>query len=250
MVQRIDIERALDKIASDEGGFRFQSLAVVLAKLRWPELIACERHNDRGLDAYASISVSPDGRGKGLAFSTTGTLDKVKSDAEKVAFRRAADLSWRGEAPRLALGNLYSKSQVPTRAVEALDQAATLFPSSSWPHWFKALALTSAGSGLEEQALPELELAQELAPNQPGIYPALLVSALRRNDCGGAARIWTRMVPLGVAKELDPSQWCDPHLDSTSRRASPSDNVFDRYSETRLLAAMANDNSDSPASGR
>jgi hypothetical protein len=84
MVERIDIERALDKIASDEGGFRFQSLAVVLAKLRWPELFASERHNDRGLDAYAPISVSPDGRGKGLACSTTGTLDKVRSDAEKV----------------------------------------------------------------------------------------------------------------------------------------------------------------------
>jgi len=84
MVEQIDIERALDKIASDEAGPRFQSLAVVLAKLRWPELIASERHNDRGLDAYAPISVSPDGRGKGLACSTTGTLDKVKSDAEKV----------------------------------------------------------------------------------------------------------------------------------------------------------------------
>jgi hypothetical protein len=84
MVERIDIERALDRIASDEVGFRFQSLAVVLAKLRWPELIACERHNDRGLDAYAPVSVSPDRRGKGLASSTTGTLDKVKSDAEKV----------------------------------------------------------------------------------------------------------------------------------------------------------------------
>lgn len=84
MVERIDIERALDKIASDEAGFRLQSLAVVLAKLRWPELIACERHKDRGLDAYAPISVSPDGRGKGLACSKTGTLDKVKSDAEKV----------------------------------------------------------------------------------------------------------------------------------------------------------------------
>lgn len=84
MVDRIDIERALDKLADDETGFKFQSLGVVLAKLRWPELLACERHNDRGLDAHAPASVSPDGRGKGLACSTTGTLDKLKSDAEKV----------------------------------------------------------------------------------------------------------------------------------------------------------------------
>jgi hypothetical protein len=48
MVERIDIERGLDKLASDEAGFAFQSLAVVLAKLRWPEFIASERHNDRG----------------------------------------------------------------------------------------------------------------------------------------------------------------------------------------------------------
>lgn len=84
MVERIDIERALAKLMGDESGAKFQSLAVVLAKLRWPELIACERHNDHGLDAHAPASASPDGRGKGLACSTTGTLDKLKSDADKV----------------------------------------------------------------------------------------------------------------------------------------------------------------------
>jgi hypothetical protein len=70
--------------AGDEAGFKFQSLAVVLAKLRWPELIAGERHNDRGLDAYAPASASADRKGKGLACSTTSTLDKVKKDAKKV----------------------------------------------------------------------------------------------------------------------------------------------------------------------
>jgi hypothetical protein len=60
MVERIDIERALDRIAADEAGFRLQSLAVVLAELCWPELIASERHNDRGLDAYAPASASAD----------------------------------------------------------------------------------------------------------------------------------------------------------------------------------------------
>jgi hypothetical protein len=33
MVESIDLERALERLASDEG-FKFQSLAVVLAKLR------------------------------------------------------------------------------------------------------------------------------------------------------------------------------------------------------------------------
>jgi len=81
MVERIDIERALDGFASDETGFRFQGLAVVLAKLRWLELVACERHKDFGLDAYASATISPDGRGKGLACSTTATFRKVNGDA-------------------------------------------------------------------------------------------------------------------------------------------------------------------------
>jgi hypothetical protein len=84
MAERIDIERALDKLVSEEAGVKFQSLAVVLAKLRWPELLACERHNDLGLDAYASVSLTSDGRGKGVACSTTGTFEKIKSDAEKV----------------------------------------------------------------------------------------------------------------------------------------------------------------------
>jgi HEAT repeat protein len=81
MVARIDIERALEKLADDEAGFRFQSLAVVLAKLRWRDLIASERHKDRGLDAYVSAADSTDGRGKGLACSTTGTRRKISDDA-------------------------------------------------------------------------------------------------------------------------------------------------------------------------
>src|SRR5258706_5968298 len=92
MVERIDIERALDDLDSNEGGMRFQGLAVVLAKLRWSELIACERHNDLGLDAYASASLSPDGRGKGIASSTTGTFTKLNADA-KEAQQRYSDLT-------------------------------------------------------------------------------------------------------------------------------------------------------------
>ena len=56
----------------------------MLGKIRCPELVACERHNDLGLDAYASAVLSPDGRAKGLASSTTGTFEKVNSDATKV----------------------------------------------------------------------------------------------------------------------------------------------------------------------
>jgi len=81
MVHRTDIEKALDELISNEEGMKFQSLAVVLSKQRWPELIARERKQDLGLDAYASASLSPDGRGKGLACSLTAALSKIKADA-------------------------------------------------------------------------------------------------------------------------------------------------------------------------
>src|SRR5580698_8645440 len=80
---RVEIEHALDLIASDEGGMRFQGLAVVLAKKRWPELIASERKKDLGLDAYASAVTSPLGIGMGLSCSTTAVLKKITDAAER-----------------------------------------------------------------------------------------------------------------------------------------------------------------------
>lgn len=81
---RSEIEKALDEIISNEEGMRFQGLAVILARRRWPELIASERKNDLGLDAYASASLSPDKIGKGLASSITPELQKISDDAKKV----------------------------------------------------------------------------------------------------------------------------------------------------------------------
>ncbi len=82
MVDRIDIERALEGIISNEETFRFQGLAVSLAQYRWRELVACERHKDHGLDAYASPEGAPNGIGKGLSASITPTLKKIRDDAE------------------------------------------------------------------------------------------------------------------------------------------------------------------------
>jgi hypothetical protein len=76
MVLRPDIEKALDDLISNEEGMRFQGLAVVLAKQRWPEFVACERKKDLGADAVGS--------GKVLACSLTATLGKIKSDATKI----------------------------------------------------------------------------------------------------------------------------------------------------------------------
>lgn len=81
-ILRTDIERALDELASQEEGMRFQGLAVVLGKKRWPELIARQRKKDLGLDAYAPASLTPERIGKGLAASITPTLKKISDDAE------------------------------------------------------------------------------------------------------------------------------------------------------------------------
>jgi hypothetical protein len=83
-VLRSDIERALDELISNEEGMRFQGLAVVLAKQKWPDLIACERKWDGGLDAYARASLASGGRGIGMACSLTATLDKIEADAKKI----------------------------------------------------------------------------------------------------------------------------------------------------------------------
>ena len=82
-IQRIDIEHALDDLISEEEGMRFQGLAVVLGKQRWPQLIAHQRKKDFGLDAYAPASETPEGVGKGLAASITPALRKISDDAAK-----------------------------------------------------------------------------------------------------------------------------------------------------------------------
>jgi len=81
-VLRTDIERALDELASQEEGMRFQGLAVVLGKKRWPELIARQRKKDLGLDAYAPANLTSERIGKGLAASITPTLKKISDDAK------------------------------------------------------------------------------------------------------------------------------------------------------------------------
>jgi hypothetical protein len=83
-VLRSDIERALGDLISNEEGMRFQGLAVVLAKKRWPDLIACERKRDMGADALAEAPFAAEGTGKVLACSITASITKVRSDAEKV----------------------------------------------------------------------------------------------------------------------------------------------------------------------
>ena len=82
-ILRTEIVRALDELINNEAGTLFQALAVVLAKQKWPDLIASEWHNDGGLDAYAPASLAEGKKAKGVASSITGTLGKIKGDAKK-----------------------------------------------------------------------------------------------------------------------------------------------------------------------
>jgi hypothetical protein len=82
-ILRIDIIRALEDLIANEAGTSFQAVAVVLAKQKWPDLIASEWHNDGGLDAYAPASLADSKKAKGVASSITGTLEKVKKDAKR-----------------------------------------------------------------------------------------------------------------------------------------------------------------------
>jgi hypothetical protein len=84
MAYRSEIERALNEMISDETGMKFQGLAVVHGQKKWPQLVACERKWDGGLDAHAKGVLQPDGKGIGLASSITATLKKISTDAEGV----------------------------------------------------------------------------------------------------------------------------------------------------------------------
>src|SRR5882762_7118954 len=84
MPLRIDVEKALEELIADEAGMKFQGLGVVLAKQKWPRLIASERRYDLGLDAHASGDLEPDGKGMGLACSLTAEYEKIADDAKKV----------------------------------------------------------------------------------------------------------------------------------------------------------------------
>jgi NACHT conflict system protein len=84
MAYRSEIELALDEMISDETGMRFQGIAVIHAQQKWPQLVACERKKDGGLDAHADGESQPDGKGIGLACSIRASLKKFCDDAEQV----------------------------------------------------------------------------------------------------------------------------------------------------------------------
>ncbi len=86
-VQRSDITKALDEIIGHEEGILFQRLATLLAKQKWPDLIASEPKKDLGADARASSALAANGQGKILACSLTAEFAKIRRDASDVQLR-------------------------------------------------------------------------------------------------------------------------------------------------------------------
>src|SRR5262245_44058528 len=84
MAYRTEIELALDEMISDETGMRFQGIAVIHAQQKWPQLVACERKKDGGLDAHAEGALQADDKGIGLAVSIRASLKRLSEDAEQV----------------------------------------------------------------------------------------------------------------------------------------------------------------------
>ncbi|PYV88229.1 MAG: hypothetical protein DMG05_15935 [Acidobacteria bacterium] len=171
---------------------------------------------------------------EGIWLQVSGRMTEASS-----AFRQAADLGWQWEVPYLAQGNLLRQMGAAADALEALDQAAALFPSSPWPHWLKGLALTKTGGSSQSQAVSEFQQSLELASNQPEVYPPLLVARLQQGDCEGAQAVWARMGPTGLGKELDPARWCGSRDNVAASRVALPDKLLADYSELRVLVDLA-----------
>jgi len=91
-IYRTDIKKALEDMILHREGFRFQSLAVILSKQKWPNLIASEWNKDLGLDAYTPARLTKNGLGIGLAASITGTLKQIKDEIDgKDGFKKHID---------------------------------------------------------------------------------------------------------------------------------------------------------------
>ncbi len=153
------------------------------------------------------------------------------------AFRQAADLSWQWQAPYLAQGNMLRELGSPKEGLEKLNQAEELFTGSPWPHWLKALALAKSGANSESQS--EFTRAQDLASNEPEIFPVLLASSLRHGDCGTAREMSAKMAAFGFASEIEIGRWCGESTLPQMTSGPALEKALAPYSELKLLVEMA-----------
>jgi hypothetical protein len=83
-VGRTELAVALDDMAENQDGVRFQRMALQLVRQTWPEIICSEPGKDLGADARVPTSLSADGVGRAFACSITPTYAKIHADALKI----------------------------------------------------------------------------------------------------------------------------------------------------------------------
>jgi tetratricopeptide (TPR) repeat protein len=154
------------------------------------------------------------------------------------AFRQAADFSWQWEVPHLAQASLLLQSGSIAESQDVLEQTATLFPSSPWPHWLKGLALLKNATK-PSQSMSEMRQSLSLASNRPEVLPALLASSLQQRDCETAREVWKRMTRFGLAAELDPTQLCTSETSAPVTEFSLPARIASEYSGVRWLLNLA-----------
>lgn len=212
MAYRTEIERALNEMISDETGMRFQGLAVVHGQKKWPQLVACERHWDGGLDAHAKGALQQDGKGIGLASSITGTLEKIASDSVEVKkhypdvqtliFSTPVKVSKHTEA-------LWAKEILDNFGLQLVVVSREEFIS-----WLRAPAQSdicrdqlgiapSTARDLEPQILRAQEAANEVVKEWDSTYrkegrPLINLSAVKLDDRGNPVEAVT-IASLGAA---------------------------------------------------
>ena len=153
------------------------------------------------------------------------------------AFRRAAELTWRWQAPYLANANMLGELASPRESLDELNQVEMLFTASPWPHWLKALAL--AKSGAESQAQLEFRRARDLASNDPEILPVLLATSLERGDCGAVWETWTEMKELGFVSGINVHRRCGEFTNSAIETGPAAQKELVPHGELKILVEMA-----------
>jgi len=198
MAYRSEIELALNEMISDETGMKFQGLAVVRGQKKWPQLIACERKSDGGLDAHADGALQPDGKGIGLASSIDASLKKVSKDAEGVK-KHYSDV----QVLIFSTPVKVSKHTQALWAKEILDKFGlklVLVPREEFISWLRAPEQSDVcryqlgiAPPMAQELKPALkraqEAAKEIAENWDQIYrkagrPLINLSAVKLDDKG------------------------------------------------------------------
>jgi tetratricopeptide (TPR) repeat protein len=149
---------------------------------------------------------------EGLCLAMAGKLGEGQA-----SLRHAADLSYQWVAPWLALSYTLHASGAPQQSRTALEQVASMFPLSPWPHWLRAELSNATG---------EFSKALERGPNDPEVYAALLTLSIEQSDCEHASQVWKQMCALGINGDLASSPCKDNRRPASHKAAHSSALAF------------------------